>query len=402
MKIVTTDEMRALEKATDAAGWSYDDMMEAAGKAVAAAIETHLGPLAAGPVLILAGPGNNGGDGLVAARWLQAWDWEVRVYAWKRPGAKSDVNFHKLTEAGIPLVHAEADADRARLRAWLDEALVVVDALLGTGVARPIEGDLADILALTRQAVSEETRLVSLPPVEDEGEDAAGALFNLTEPLAELDRFDEAQLSNIEVVAVDCASGLDCTTGAVDPATLPADYTVTFGFPKYGHYLGRGAEVTGTLLAADIGIPDDLAAAIQVEVVTPTMVAELLPPRPRTRRAARAPGLAPALSAGFRVAGSRPEVQGSGAAAASAARRPAGTAGRQRDIHHAVARTPECSAHTAHRREHGRGTGEYRGVRIGQTGGICGHGCNGSERELSAHHGATDRWAPCTPPVAYP
>jgi len=281
MKIVTTDEMRALEKATDAAGWTYDDMMEAAGKAVAAAIETHLGHLAAGPVLILAGPGNNGGDGLVAARWLQAWDWEVRVYAWKRPGAKNDANFHKLTEAGIPLVHAEADADRAHLRAWLDEALVVVDALLGTGVARPIEGELADILALTRAAVSEETRLVSLPPEEDEGDDAAGALFNLTEPLAELDRFDEAQLSNIEVVAVDCVSGLDCTSGTVDPAVLPADFTVTFGFPKVGHYLGRGAEVSGTLLAADIGIPDDLAAGIQVEVVTPTMVAEMLPARPR-------------------------------------------------------------------------------------------------------------------------
>lgn len=281
MKIVTTEEMRTLEKATDAAGWTYNDMMEAAGKAVAAAIDTHLGHLANGPVLVLAGPGNNGGDGLVAARWLDAWEWDVRVYAWKRPGAKSDANFHQLTALDIPLAHAENDAERTQLRAWLADAVIVVDALLGTGVARPIAGDLAEILALTRQAVNEETRLISLSPPDSEGDDAAGVLFNLSEPLTELDRLNEAQLSKIEVVAVDCASGLDCASGVVDPATLPADYTVTFGFPKHGHFMGGGAEATGVLLVAEIGIPDDLADAIKIELVTPGMAAELLPARPR-------------------------------------------------------------------------------------------------------------------------
>ena len=282
MKIVTTDEMRGLEKATDAAGWTYGDMMEAAGKAVAAAVERRLGHLSPGPVVILAGPGNNGGDGLVAGRWLRAWEWDVRVYAWKRPGARSDSNFHKLAGLGIPLVHAEADADRTHLRTWLGEAAIVVDALLGTGVSRPIEGDLAAILTLTREAVNERSQQTGQAPAADEDADTAGALFNLTEPLAELDRLDDLQPGKVEVVAVDCASGLDCTSGAVDAAALPADLTVTFGFPKHGHFLGRGPAVTGALLVADIGIPGDLAQAISLEMATPRAVAELLPARPIT------------------------------------------------------------------------------------------------------------------------
>ena len=65
-------------------------------------------------------------------------------------------------------------------------------------------------------------------------------------------------------------------------ATLPADLTVTVGFPKHGHFLGRGPAVTGALLVADIGIPGDLAQAISLEMATPRAVAELLPARPIT------------------------------------------------------------------------------------------------------------------------
>ncbi len=284
MKIVTTDEMRTLEKATDAAGWTYHDMMETAGKAVAAAIETQFTHLAPGPVLVLVGPGNNGGDGLVAARYLQSWDWDPRVYAWKRPGAKSDANFHKLLTAGIPLKHAEEDPDLAQLRSWLGDAMIVVDALLGTGVARPITGDLANILKLTRQFVVEQPLLVSLlSSVErNEAGGAYSALFNLSAPLAMVKRFSQVQSSKIKVVAVDCASGLDCTTGAIDPSTLPASLTVTFAYPKHGHLLGQGPAVTGALLTADIGIPEDLGVNNLIELATPEMIARLLPARPIT------------------------------------------------------------------------------------------------------------------------
>jgi NAD(P)H-hydrate epimerase len=75
-------------------------------------------------------------------------------------------------------------------------------------------------------------------------------------------------------------SGLNCDSGAVDPVTLPADLTVTFGFPKVGQFLFPGAEYLGELLVADIDIPPSLADDVSVELATPQMVSGLLPKRP--------------------------------------------------------------------------------------------------------------------------
>jgi NAD(P)H-hydrate epimerase len=82
------------------------------------------------------------------------------------------------------------------------------------------------------------------------------------------------------VVAVDVASGLNCDNGAIDPVTIPADLTVTFGFPKVGQFLFPGAEYLGELLVADIDIPPSLADDVSLELATPQMVSKLLPERP--------------------------------------------------------------------------------------------------------------------------
>ena len=100
MKIVTTDEMRALERAADASGLSYDRMMENAGCAASEAIRERA---ASGAVLILVGPGNNGGDGLVVARRLARSHYSVRVYIWKR-SRTPDPNLDAVREMGIPIV----------------------------------------------------------------------------------------------------------------------------------------------------------------------------------------------------------------------------------------------------------------------------------------------------------
>lgn len=260
MKIVTVEEMRRIEQAANAGGHSYATMMENAGRAVAEACQQE--HLNAGRVLILIGPGNNGGDGLVAARYLRQAGARVTCYIWKRR-AEGDENLRLVEERGIPVIWAEEDEGLTALRKLAAEVEVIVDALLGTGVSRPIEGLLKEILAVVRDEV---TRRRS--------ESAPELLSTPSSPAF-------TPLPNCPfVVAVDVPSGLDCDSGAVDPVTLPADLTVTFGFPKRGQFRFPGAELVGRLMVADIGIPPALADDVHLELITPAMVRSLLPARP--------------------------------------------------------------------------------------------------------------------------
>ncbi|HID86069.1 MAG TPA: NAD(P)H-hydrate dehydratase [Anaerolineae bacterium] len=244
MKVVTTEEMRRFERETDASGLSFAMMMENAGRAVAQAIEERM-EVADKRVLVLVGPGNNGGDGLVAARHLHDAGAQVTLYLWKRR-TEEDENFRLTQERAIPFARAEEDNGLVGLRDLVSRADVIVDAFLGTGIERPIEGLLKEILGAVVEEV-DKRRAVGQPPL---------------------------------VVAVDVPTGLNCDSGALDPATLPADLTVTFAFPKRGQYLFPGAEAVGELVVADIGIAPSLAEEVSVEVATPEMVRALLPRRP--------------------------------------------------------------------------------------------------------------------------
>ena len=150
MKIVTVEEMRRIERAADESGHSYATMMENAGRAVAEVCQ-QMG-LDDGRVLILIGPGNNGGDGLVAGRYLREDGARVTCYIWKRR-VKGDENFRLVEDRGIPIIWAEEDEGLAALRNLAAETEVIVDALLGTGVSRPIDGLLKDILAVVKDEV---------------------------------------------------------------------------------------------------------------------------------------------------------------------------------------------------------------------------------------------------------
>lgn len=238
-RIVTVGEMQALERSANAGGHSYAAMMEIAGRAVAQAILTHYGRVSC---LVLAGPGNNGGDGLVCARYLHEAGAAVRVYLWKRatnPAQDYEGHFAALQERGVAAIHADDDPDFAMLRQWLDGS-IVVDALLGTGASRPIQGQLADLLNVVNAA-----RRLHFP-----------------------------------VVAVDCPSGMNCDTGALDPHALTADLTVTFAYAKAGHYLFPAAGATGKLIVADIGIDPKLAADVGAFALDETTVRAWLPARP--------------------------------------------------------------------------------------------------------------------------
>lgn len=249
-KIVSVAQMQQLEKESDAQGHSYAAMMEEAGAAVARAIQQELLYGGDEPVLVLAGPGHNGGDGLVCARHLHDAGVPVRLYLWQRstaPEEDDENHFAQLAQRDVPSAHADDDPDFAQLSAWLEEAAVVVDALLGTGTNRPITGQLA---ALLDRADAVRTRRLDSP---DGGE--------------------------LAVVAVDVPSGLHADDGSLDPHTLPADLTVTFAHAKTGHFQFPGAAHTGQLFVVDIGIPPELSADIHTFFLTPQYVAERLPQR---------------------------------------------------------------------------------------------------------------------------
>ena len=277
MKVVTTEEMRRIERETDAAGVSYATMMENAGRAVAEACSTFapLPPKVGGiegeegvedrRILVLIGPGNNGGDGLVAGRYLHDAGADVTFYIWRRR-IEDDENFRLVTDRDIPVFWAEGDGGFATLRRLLSESDVIVDALLGTGVSLPLRGSLREILTVVGEV--REARGKRQEAKE------RGALFSPCVPSF------AASTSFPFLVAVDVPTGLDCDTGAIDPAAVRADLTVTLGFPKRGQFLFPGAEYVGQLIVADIEILPHLADDVQVELATPEMLRDILPPRP--------------------------------------------------------------------------------------------------------------------------
>jgi len=241
VKVVTAADMGRIEKQADAGGLTYDQMMENAGQAVVDAMLARR-EMKGRRVVILTGPGNNGGDGLVVGRHLHDLENQVAVYLWKRD-TTDDHNFDAVEQRDIPVVRADEDEEFATLRQWLNQADVVIDALLGTGLTRPIGGTLAELLGVVAEAIAGRDD----PPW---------------------------------VAAVDIPTGINSDTGHSDPATVPADLTVTFGLPKQGQFLFPGAADVGELVVDDIDIPAGLAAGVELEVATVEMVRDLLPARP--------------------------------------------------------------------------------------------------------------------------
>ncbi|MCC7162264.1 MAG: NAD(P)H-hydrate dehydratase [Anaerolineae bacterium] len=255
MKLVNSIQMRELEKRADASGNSFARMMERAGTLSAQALLDQY-PAADESFLVFVGPGNNGGDGLVCARALHDAGARVKLYLWKRVPDENDSNWKLAQERGIPFTRAETDEGFVLLRNQVAEATILVDALLGTGVSRPIEGILKVLLGVVTSALDESTAgLAGMLPT-----------FLVERP---------------HVVAIDLPSGLDPDTGALDPATLPADLTITFAFPKVGQFTFPGANAVGELVVADIGIPQEWADKGALDVSGAKEIASLLPARPR-------------------------------------------------------------------------------------------------------------------------
>lgn len=219
------EAMRSVDRwAIEEVGAPSLELMEAAGRAVAETV----GELARdGPVRVLCGKGNNGGDGLVAARYLAEAGFEVEaLLLWPAAELSGD--------AAANLERFEAEHVSGDLTPRLADSGAIVDAIFGTGFAgAPRDPALAAIAAI----------------------DTCGA----------------------PVIACDIASGVDASSGEVAGAAVEADFTVSFHGAKLGHRIAPGKWHTGELRVAPIGIPEGAPAQPFAGTIS-TAVLEL-PPR---------------------------------------------------------------------------------------------------------------------------
>lgn len=223
-ELLTAAQMRAIEAAAIASGEVTGlELMERAGRGVVEAIFEEWPELRAGSfrAVVLCGPGNNGGDGFVVARVLKEWGWEVAVRLYGDPARlppDAKTTHDRWCEIGAVDHFFDRRVD------YVFQADVLIDALFGTGLERPVQG---------------------LPGVFDSIHEAQINLFAGPRS-AGVDR----------VVSVDIASGRSADSGRwlgpPDEAELQPDLTVTFHQPKVGHYLGEPA--CGTLTVASIGL----------------------------------------------------------------------------------------------------------------------------------------------------
>jgi len=247
MKLVSVSEMRSIEQEADAKGLTYEMMMENAGHNLAREVlqlayaqddEEDI------QVLGLVGPGNNGGDTLVALTHLAEKGWKARAFLIKRKTA-SDPLVKRLENADGEIYLADKDTDFQQLTAFLETADVVLDGVLGTGFKLPLKEDIGKVISAAK------TILAAIE----------------WQPL---------------IVAVDCPSGVDCDTGEAADVCIQADATVTLAAVKQGLLKLPAYDLIGELHVGNIGPLDELKTwqMVKSEVADKTLTASLLPERP--------------------------------------------------------------------------------------------------------------------------
>ena len=247
MKLVTVAEMQAVERQADAGGLTYSQMMEHAGLGLAEVVKEEYGELLSDGVLGLVGPGNNGGDTLVALAHLAAQGWQASAYL-VRPRLADDPLVERLVQSGGEMVSSESDTDYQRLLSLLDRSAILLDGVLGTGFRLPLRGETAEVI-----------RAVGI--------------------------YIQTHSGLLKVVAVDCPSGVDCDSGEASPESLPADLTVTMAAVKTGLLRPPASRLAGELRAVGIGLekmkkPPQAWREVHREIVDREMVRSILPDRP--------------------------------------------------------------------------------------------------------------------------
>ncbi|HUP64513.1 MAG TPA: NAD(P)H-hydrate dehydratase [Thermoanaerobaculia bacterium] len=241
MKILTAAQMKSVDRRAIELGIPSLLLMESAAIAVADAIlETF--PEAA-RVTLFCGPGNNGGDGLALARLLDARGLDVEVFlAWfgRKPSTEAEANRKICEKAGVSITTLDDEKGIESAVRVAEAGDLVVDALFGTGLSRPLEAPFSDLVL---------------------------ALGSVDAP----------------VVAVDLPSGLDASTHRVSGAVIEAELTVTFVAPKIAHVFSPASDYCGEVVVAAISIPESALEQenVAISMITPEAAAALFPRRQR-------------------------------------------------------------------------------------------------------------------------
>jgi NAD(P)H-hydrate epimerase len=221
-KIVSVQEMLAIEREADATGLTYDQMMENAGIGLAEEILATYNNIKNKSILGLVGSGNNGGDALVALEFLTQRGWHTGAYiVRKRAGDDPLVNRYK--NVGGEIYFGIEDTDWIILSSLVRGYSILLDGVLGTGIKLPLKNSVSDALQAVKDIID----------------------------------FDEHKSI---VVAVDCPSGVDSDTGEVASEAIPANITVTMAAVKSGLLKFPAAGYIGELRIARIGNVDNLSS----------------------------------------------------------------------------------------------------------------------------------------------
>lgn len=202
LALITPAQMAAADQSAEDLGVDGFGLTEAAGSAVAVAVGARWSMQ---PVAVLCGPGNNGGDGFVAARHLLAAGWSVKLFLL---GSRDELTGEAARAADLWTGSVEPLSPKKSL----DGAGIVIDAIFGAGLSRPLDGEALSVVASLKER-------------------------------------------RIPTCAIDVPSGVDGASGMVRGAAAPADMTVTFVRKQPGHVLYPGRGLCGDIQVADIGIP---------------------------------------------------------------------------------------------------------------------------------------------------
>ena len=236
MKLPSASEIRELDRsAIEEYGIPGMVLMENAGLGTVLMMEKELGPAANSFALILIGPGNNGGDGLVIGRHLHQRGCKpvfIFLVAPEKLQGDAAANLHIVKKMALHL-HVLDSAARVKILPALYQQLIstgkscyaIIDALFGTGLTRAVDDHAAELI-----------RVITT----------------------------EAWSAGIPRIAVDIPSGLHADTGRIQGTCIPADHTATYGCAKPGQLLQDGLEVCGKLHVIDIGIPPAALTALAI------------------------------------------------------------------------------------------------------------------------------------------
>jgi len=214
VEYITPEQMMKEEARAASLGIGVGKLMENAGAEVALEVWRRYGPLFGKRVLVVAGSGNNGGDGFVAARHLAARGSKVKVLLLSSPEAirteEAETNWKRLSESAVEMLVARDGSELSRLGSEFERADIVIDAIFGTGIRGEVREPHATAIRLLNG-------------------------------------------SRAKKVALDIPSGLDPLTGEAKGTTVKADVTIALHKAKVG--LRRRSEFTGQVVVVPIGIP---------------------------------------------------------------------------------------------------------------------------------------------------